>query len=366
MPLKVGIIGLPNVGKSTLFNALTKLSAAVSNYPFTTIDPNIGIVEVRDERTSKISQIMRSKKTTEAAIEFVDIAGLVKGASKGEGLGNQFLANIREVDAIAHVVRCFDDGSIVHVEGAPDPARDIDIINSEILLADLKTIEKKESEAQKEAKTGDKKAKEYLKLVEKIKLQVEKGFSVNTAQLSHEERTLLGPLFLLSMKPQIFVANVGENHFSEGKNDYVPELADAAKKCGAPYVVICSKLESEIFGLEKAEADIYLKDIGMGTSKLPELINAGYKALGLITFFTANENETRAWPLEQGTKLPSAAGRVHSDMEKGFISAEVIEAGVLIKTGNYHDAKEKGLVRLEGKNYEVKDGDVVTIRFNVC
>lgn len=365
MPLKIGIVGLPNVGKSTLFNSLTKLSAAVSNYPFTTIDPNIGIVEVPDERTAKISGITGSKKKTEATIEFVDIAGLVKGASRGEGLGNQFLANIREVDVIAHIVRCFEDNMIAHVEGLPDPARDVEIVNSEILLADLKTIEKKESEAQREAKTGDKKAKEYLKLVEKIKPQVEKGFFASAAQLSYEEKALLSPLFLLSMKPQIFVANVGEDYFLKGEKEHVPELTDIAGRTKTPYVVICSKLEAEIFGLEKAEAGQYLKEIGMGHSRLPELISAGYKALGLITFFTANENETRAWPVEQGTKLPSAAGKVHTDMEKGFISAEVISAHDLIHTGTYHGAKEKGLVRLEGKHYEVRDGDVVTVRFNV-
>ena len=365
MPLKVGIIGLPNVGKSTLFNALTRLSAAVSNYPFTTIDPNIGIVEVPDERTAKISKIMKSKKATEAAIEFVDIAGLVKGASKGEGLGNQFLANIREVDAIAHVVRCFDDSSIAHVEGLPDPSRDVEIINSEILLADLKTLEKKASEAQKEAKTGDKRVKEHLGLIEKVKSEVEKGHPAASVRLSREENSLLAPLFLLSMKPQLFVANVGEDHFLKAEDQHVRQLKDVAGKAGAPYVIICSKLEAEIFGLEKSEAEQYMKDIGMEHSRLPDLIDAGYKTLGLITFFTANENETRAWPVPAGTKLPSAAGKVHSDMERGFISAEVIAAEDLLRAGSYHEAREKGLVRLEGKNYEVRDGDIATIRFNV-
>lgn len=355
MPLKVGIIGLPNVGKSTLFNALTRLSAAVSNYPFTTIDPNIGVVEVPDPRTAKIAGIKGSKKKTEATIEFVDIAGLVKGASRGEGLGNQFLAHIREVDAIAHVVRCFSDSSIVHVEGAPDPKRDIEIINSEILLADLATLEKKEAEARKTAKTDDKHAKELLALIDKAKASVEKGALANSIRLNEEEKHLLGQLFLISAKPQIFVANAGESYFLSDEDSFVTQLQEIALKAGVPAVIICSKLESEILGLEKEEAEEYLKEIGASSSKLPELIKSAYQTLGLTTFFTANEKETRAWPVEKDTKLPKAAGKVHSDMEKGFICAEVIGAEELFKGG---------LVRMEGKNYPVQDGDVVTVRFN--
>lgn len=365
MPLKAGIIGLPNVGKSTLFNAITKLSATVSNYPFTTIDPNVGIAEVPDPRTGEISRIMGSKKTAEATIEFVDIAGLVKGASRGEGLGNKFLANIREVDAIVHVVRCFEDGLVAHVEGAPDPVRDIGTINSELLLADLATIEKKISEIQKSIKGRDKNAPEHMALAEKLKSHVEKGELLSFAGLSPEEKEFASMLFLLTSKPQILVANAGEMCFSGNDEAFVLQLREAALRSGASAVVLCSKLEAEMLGLGEEDARQYLEEIGAGRSRLPELIRSAYDTLELITFFTANEKETRAWPVGRGTKLPSAAGKVHTDMEKGFISAEVISAGDLVKSGAYHKAKENGVVRLEGKNYEVKDGDVVTIRFNV-
>ena len=365
MPLKIGIVGLPNVGKSTLFNCLTKAHAEVSNYPFTTINPNLGIVEVPDERLANISRIMKSQKTIPTTIEFVDIAGLVKGASKGEGLGNQFLANIREVDAIAHVVRCFEAPSVAHVEGMPGPSRDMEIVNSELLLSDLSTIEKKLSELQKLLKTNDKTAQHQANVLKKAQETTGKGTLLSSRPWNDEEKNILGPFFLLTMKPQIIVANMDEKSFIAGSGAFVEEAQNAAKNIGAPSVGICSKLEDEILELSKEEASQYLAEIGAKDLRLPELIKKGYETLDLITFFTGNEKETRAWTLTNGAKLAYAAGKIHTDMEKGFISAEVINAEELLNMGTYAHAKEKGAVRLEGKEYIVKDGDLVYIRFNV-
>lgn len=365
MPLKIGIIGLPNVGKSTLFNCLTKAHAEVSNYPFTTISPNLGIVEVPDESLPKISGITKSQRTIPTTIEFVDIAGLVKGASKGEGLGNQFLANIREVDAIAHVVRCFESATVVHVEGVPGPLRDIEIVNSELLLSDLSMIEKKLAELQRLLKANDKTAQHQLDVLNKAKEYAGRGAMLFAVMWSEEERHVLSPLFLLTMKPQIIIANMDEKSFAEGGNAFVEQAAAAAKTIGAHFIGICSKLEGELLELSKEEATQYLAEIGAKEFRLPELIRTGYETLDLITFFTSNEKETRSWTIKRGTKLPSAAGKVHTDMEKGFISAEVINAGELIKMGTYAHAKEKGAVRLEGKEYVVKDGDLIYVRFNV-
>jgi len=365
MSLKIGIVGLPNVGKSTLFNCLTKAHAEVSNYPFTTIDPNLGIVEVPDDRLFNLSKMMKSKKTVPTAIEFVDIAGLVKGASKGEGLGNQFLANIREVDAIAHVVRCFESPSVVHVEGMPGPSRDIDIINSELLLADLSTIEKKLSELQRLLKSSDKAAQAQVAVLKKAHEAVSKGLLLSFIPFSEEEKNVLRPLFLLTMKPRIMIANMDEKSLIKGGNIFVEEALKTAKNIGDISVGICTKLEEEILEFPKEEAAQYLAEIGVKELRLPELITAGYKALDLITFFTSNEKETRAWTIKSGTKLASAAGKIHTDMEKGFISADVINSEDLFKMGTYAHAKEKGAVRLEGKEYVVKDGDLLYIRFNV-
>jgi len=371
MSLKIGIVGLPNVGKSTLFNCLTKAHAEVSNYPFTTIDPNIGVVFVPDERLDRLADMMASKKRVLTTIEFVDIAGLVKGASKGEGLGNQFLANIREVDAVAHVVRCFDDPSIVHVEGAPNPVRDIETINTELILADLGTVEKKLSDIrstpalQRLLQSNDKTALAHVSALKKTQEALSKGLLLSSVDWSDDEKDILRPLFLLTMKPRIIIANMDERSFIKGGNIFVEEAQDAVKNIGDISVGICTKLEEEILELPKEDAAQYLAEIGVKTLRLPELITAGYKTLDLITFFTSNEKETRAWTIKKGTKLASAAGKIHTDMEKGFISAEVINSDDLFKMGTYAHAKEKGAVRLEGREYVVKDGDLIYIRFNV-
>lgn len=365
MGFKLGIIGLPNVGKSTLFNALSNTKAEVSNYPFTTIDPNIAIVEVPDERTANIAKIMNSPKAVGTAVEFIDIAGLVKGASRGEGLGNKFLSHIREVDAIVHVVRAFGQENVVHVEGSVDPARDIGIINAELLLADLSTIEKKIEAAKSASKTGDKKILNQLSLLERLRTEVGKGIPARTVDFKAEDGEFVSSLCLLTRKPQIFVANIGEEDISGGKNKYPDEIRKIAESEGSKALFVCSKLEADIKELPKNEARQYLAESGIELSGLSKLIKAGYELLELITFFTSNEKETRAWTLKKGAKAPAAAGKVHSDMEKGFIRAEVINYDDLIAAGSYHTAKEKGILRLEGKEYIIKNGDLVHIKFNV-
>lgn len=365
MSLKLGIIGLPNVGKSTLFNALSKAGAEVSNYPFTTINPNIAVVEVPDERIDLIAEISKSKKKTNTYIEFVDIAGLVKGASKGEGLGNKFLANIRETDAILHVVRCFKDENIAHVAGSPDSKRDIEIINSELLLADLETVEKKIGETRNASKTGDKKKLHDLSILEKLKAIIEKGTMLFLEKFNDEEKLLIKELQLLTAKPQLFVANVDESSIASEKEPLLLGARNLALSFNSDCISICSKLEAEVRELPESDARDYLKESGISELSLNKLIKEGYKILNLITFFTSNENETRAWMLKRGEKAPAAAGRVHSDFEKGFISAEVVHYEDLKSCGSFHSAKEKGIMRTEGKGYEVKDGDVILFRFNV-
>ena len=359
MGFKLGIIGLPNVGKSTLFNALSNAKADVSNYPFTTIDPNIGIVAVPDERTAAISAILGSPKAVETIIEFVDIAGLVKGASRGEGLGNKFLSNIREVDAVVHVVRVFKDENIVHVDGSVNVTRDIEIINSELLLADLATVEKRLATVKSAAKAHDKKILAALVVAENLKDGLSRGIMASSLELKEDELELINDLSLLTLKPQIILANCDEG--MAGNRD----LEEIAAKTGAKLLYICAKLESEIKDLSFDDAKQYLNEIGLKEPALPRLIRSCYELLDLITFFTSNEKETRAWTVKGGTKAPAAAGKVHSDMERGFISAEIISFADLKKSGSMSKARELGLVRLEGKNYEVKDGDIIQIRFHV-
>ena len=364
--MKLGIVGLPNVGKSTLSNAITNAGAQSANYPFCTIEPNIGTVAVPDYRLDELAKMYEPEKITPAVIEFVDIAGLVKGASKGEGLGNKFLSNIREVDAIVHVVRCFEDGEIVHVEGSIGPKRDIEVINLELIFSDLDILERRIDKAVKAAK-GDKKYLAEVDLLNRVKAHLEEGKSARSMEFTDDEKAIMSDIPLLSNKPIIYVANMSENDFN-GKLDSNPfynEVLEIAKEENSEVVPICARLEEEISDMSKEDKLMFLEELGLEESGLDRLIKAGYHLLGLISYLTAGKPEVRAWTITRGTKAPQAAGKIHSDFERGFIRAEVISYEDLIANGSIAAAKEKGLVRSEGKEYVMQDGDVVLFRFNV-
>ena len=366
--MKLGIVGLPNVGKSTLFNSLTKAGAESANYPFCTIDPNVGIVTVPDARVDYLAEKYHSKKVIPAAIEFVDIAGLVKGASKGEGLGNQFLANIREVDAIVHVVRCFENSNIVHVDGSINPLRDIETINLELIFSDLEILERRISKVSKVAR-NDKSAAKELALLNKIKAHLEDGKLAKTFEEvdDEEEQAWLESYNLLTYKPVIYAANVSEDDLADdaANNEGVQAVREYAKGEQSEVFVVCAEIEAEISELDDDEKKMFLEDLGLKESGLEKLIKASYKLLGLISYLTAGEPEVRAWTITEGTKAPQAAGKIHSDFERGFIRAEIVSYDDLMACGTYNAAKEKGLVRLEGKDYVVQDGDIILFRFNV-
>lgn len=364
--LEVGIVGLPNVGKSTLFNAITKAGAEAANYPFCTIEPNVGIVEVPDDRLPLLAKMYGSKRILPAAMRFVDIAGLVAGASKGEGLGNKFLSHIREVDAIAQVVRCFEDSNITHVSGSIDPIRDIEIINTELCLADLESVEKRTQRIEKLARSGDKDARAELPVLQKIAEALGDAKPVRALGLTEDELELVKPLSLLTSKPSLFVANVSEDEVADSSNNpHVKAVREYAEQEGAGVVVVSARIESEIAELEDEEVALFLADLGLEESGLHKLIKASYSLLGLINYFTAGEMEARAWTIVSGTKAPQAAGKIHSDIEKGFIRAEIVSFDDLAACGSQNAAKESGKVRLEGKEYVMKDGDVTHFRFNV-
>ena len=364
--MKLGIVGLPNGGKSTLFNALTQAGAEAANYPFATIEPNIGVVNVPDERLKVLSDISKSGRIVYTNIEFYDIAGLVKGASKGEGLGNQFLSNIREVDAIVHVVRCFENENVIHVDGKVDPVRDIENINLELVFSDLEQIDKRLARLEKQAK-ADKSLKPELELLLKVKKVLEEGKPARSLELSDEEEKIIKNFALLTLKPVIYVANVSEEdaHNNGQDNEMVKKVKEMAEKSNDETVVISCEIESEISELSEDEKQLFLKDLGLDESGLDKLIKSSYKLLGLISFLTTGEMESRAWTIKKGTKAPGAAGKIHTDMERGFIKADIISYEDLVSQGSMAAAREKGLIRSEGKDYIMQDGDVCVFKFNV-
>jgi len=366
MSLTAGIVGLPNVGKSTLFNAITQAGAEAANYPFATIDPNVGIVEVPDERLGKLTELVNPKKTTPTAFEFTDIAGIVQGASKGEGLGNQFLSNIRQVDAIIEVVRCFDDDSVTHVSGKVSPIEDIEIINLELMLADMETVNKRLQRVEKLVRQKDKDAIAEADVLEKLKAALEREEPARTVELTKDEQKIAKELHLLTMKPTLYVANVGEEDAADASsNENVNKVKEHAAGENAEVIVVCAKIEEEIAELEGEERAMFLQDLGVEESGLDKLIKASYNLLGLATYFTAGEQEVRAWTFRQGIKAPQAAAIIHTDFERGFIRAETVSYEDLMEAGSMASARDKGTVRLEGKEYIVQDGDVIHFRFNV-
>ena len=360
--MKLGVVGLPNVGKSTLFNAITKAGAAAANYAFCTIEPNVGVVAVPDERLDKLAALYDSKKVTPTTLEFVDIAGLVKGASKGEGLGNKFLSHIREVDAVVHVVRCFDDENIIHVDGSVDPLRDMETINLELIFADLETLERRIAKAQSMLK-ADKKYAEDADRLDRMKAWLESGKPLRSMPMDEEFRAFSEEQFLLTSKPVIYVANVDESGLQG--NSYTEKVTAAAQAEGAECIVLCAKLEEDLSELDDEEREMFMAEYGLEESGLDKLVKASYKLLGLISYLTAGEKETRAWTIVKGTKAPQAAGKIHSVFEKGFIRAEIVDYETLLECGSFAAAKEKGKVRSEGKDYVMRENDVVLFRFNV-
>ena len=365
--MKLGVVGLPNVGKSTLFNAITNAGAQAENYPFCTIEPNTGVVLVPDRRLDVLAEMYHPKKVTPTTIEFVDIAGLVKGASRGEGLGNKFLSHIREVDAVVHVVRCFDDENIIHVDGSVNPARDIETINLELIFADMETVQKRRDKAEKSFRGGDKRASAEMELAERLFAHLENGNPARTLDCSDDEKLIMAGWFLLTTKPVIYAANIAEEDLGKKEEDlpYVNQVRSVAEKENAEVIVISAAIEQDIASMDSDEKAAFIQELGIGQSGLDRLITASYRLLGLISFLTAGEDECRAWTIVQGTRASQAAGKIHTDFEKGFIRAEIVPFDTLAELGSMAACKEKGLIRSEGKEYIMKDGDVTLFRFNV-